>query len=84
MSKIEKLKSKISMDMCSPYYHDTDWAKDDLLQFQKALKEKYNLELSIEKCCVIWEKFSTAWSAQFMTYSEKLVDVAIEEYLNSK
>ena len=80
---IEKVKSKIAMDMHNPYYHNIDYAKDDLLQFQKALKEKYNLELSIEKCCTIWEKFSGAWSAQFMIFSNDLVDTALDEYLHS-
>lgn len=77
---IEKVKKMIAADMRNPYYHTQEDYLDDLLQFQKSLKSRYNLDLTIQQCCIIWEDFSGKWSASFMSFNENLVETALQEY----
>ena len=77
---IEKVKKMIVADMSNPYYHTQKDYLEDLEKFQKALKNRYSLDLTIEQCCIIWENFSGKWSASFMSFSENLVETALEEY----
>lgn len=78
----ERVQKKVNMDMHSPYYHTNEHYIEDLTHFQNDIKKKHGLDLTVEQCCIIWEKFSGSWSASFMEWTPRLTDVALNEYLN--
>jgi len=80
---IEKLRFKLSKDKYKPYYFMRDF-EYDMVMFQKHLIKLYDLDLTIEECYKIWEKFSQSWDAQFLDYNDNKVNSALEEYMLAK